>query len=229
MSHPLARSTRAIRSPSRLSVSESPYLRWNLRRNPFGELSREERAELAVVDDLNVWLQILAQPRSALQFVGDCGFGKTTHLLALQLALPGSVYVYYPQRGRRPSLPSVRPVVVDEAQRMGWWQQCRLLRGPGPVVLGTHVDLARQLGLAGFKVTTVDVERPKSADALSKILNRRIDASIFDPNGEVALIDNAFAEQLLQRFGSNVRRIEHFLYDRFQQCVLNDAPWPRGV
>ncbi len=65
----------------------SPYRRFNLVRNPFGELTRFEQAELAVCGQLSDWLELLKSPRAALQFVGDCGFGKTTLLLAIQRAL----------------------------------------------------------------------------------------------------------------------------------------------
>ena len=204
----------------------SPFTRWNLRRNPFGELSREERAELAVVDDLSTWLLMLSKPISAVQFVGDCGFGKTTHLLAIHRELPASVYVYYPETGRRPPLPRGRPVIVDEAQRMGQRQERSLLRSTGPIVLGTHVDMSTRLHHFGFEVTTVNVESPKTPTTLARILNRRIEASQFEASASLPFIDASFAELLLDRFGSNVRRIEHFLYDCFQQSVSENAPWP---
>jgi len=66
---------------------KSPFHRYNLFRNPFGELSREERAELAVVD-LSQWQPYFQDDQSVLQFIGHCGSGKTTHLLAIQRFLP---------------------------------------------------------------------------------------------------------------------------------------------
>jgi len=65
-----------------LTTPRSPYLRWNLLRNPFGELTRQERAELAVVD-VAIYLAELQAGRTALHFLGDQGRGKSTHLLAI--------------------------------------------------------------------------------------------------------------------------------------------------
>ena len=61
----------------------------NLRRNPFGEPLRAERGELAVADRsmLEEWVERLQRPGFAVQFLGGCGRGKTTHLLLQPLLL----------------------------------------------------------------------------------------------------------------------------------------------
>ena len=208
---------------------QSPYSVYNLHRNPFGELTRAERAELAVVEELDEWVQVLADERTAIQFVGDCGFGKTTHLLALERRLSSATYVYYPETGPRPALPRERPVLVDEADRMGWQQHLRLMRGGGPIVIGTHVDYSWRLRLAGFHVLNVNVEQPMEPSLLAIILNRRIEASRLIEGLPVPLVDEEFAEQMLHRFSSNLRRIEHFLYERFQLSISEQTPWPPAI
>lgn len=212
-----------------MSALQSPYAVHNLYRNPFGELTWTERAELAVVDELDEWLQLLASPRSALQFVGDCGFGKSTRLAAIQHRLPGVEYVYYPEMGPRPPLPSRRPVLVDEANRMGYLQHLRLLRGGGPIVIGSHVDYSRRLRRAGFQVTTVHIGQSLTPGLAAKILNRRIEASRVDAGLPVPRVDEAYAERLLQQGGSNLRRIEHFLYQQFQLSISEQSPWPPAI
>ncbi len=197
----------------------SPYQRLNLVRNPFGELTRSERAELAVCEQLDEWLKLLEAPRAVLQFVGGCGFGKTTRLLALQRALPKSEYIYYPETGPRPALPCTRPLLIDEADRMGWRQRWRMLRGEGPLAIGTHVDLSRCLKRAGFDVTTIDVARRQSPAWLAAVLNRRIEASRLDACMPVPVISERQAERLSNRFDGNLRSIEHSLYERFQRVV----------
>jgi len=208
---------------------QSPYSIYNLRRNPFGELTRAERADLAVVEELDEWVRALTDERTAIQFVGSCGFGKTTHLLAIEKRLPSSTYVYYPETGPRPALPRERPVLVDEADRMGWQQHIRLLRGGGPIVIGTHVDYSWRLRLAGFQVLNVNVEFRKEPSLLAKILNRRIESSRLVEGLSVPQVDEDFAEQLLHRFDSNLRRIEHFLYERFQLSISEQTPWPPAI
>ncbi len=82
----------------------SPFARFHLYRNPFGELTRQERAELAVVDlqPLVQWLNAPTRKGQVLQFVGPCGHGKSTHLLALGRELERTLgdcpYVYFPKK-----------------------------------------------------------------------------------------------------------------------------------
>ena len=208
---------------------QSPYSVYNLRRNPFGELTRAERAEAAVIEDLDRWVQALRDPRTAIQFVGNCGFGKTTHLLALEQRLGSSRFVYYPESGPRPALPQERPVLVDEADRMGWRQHVRLLRGGGPIVIGTHVDYSWRLRLAGYQVLSVNLERPMEPRMVARILNRRIESSRLVEGEPVPQVELAFAELLLRRFNSNLRSIEHYLYERFQLSISEQTPWPPAV
>ena len=208
---------------------QSPYSVFNLRRNPFGELTRVERAELAVVEDMDEWLEALADTRTAMQIVGDCGFGKTTHLLAIEQRLASAKYVYYPEVGPRPPLPRERPVLVDEADRMGWRLHLQLLRNGGPIVIGTHVDYSWRLRLAGFRVKTVNVQRPKDPVEIAKILNRRIEASRLAEDLPIPLVDARFAEQLQRKYDSNLRRIEHFLYKRFQLSISEQSSWPPAI
>ncbi len=207
----------------------SPYHRWNLTRNPFGELTRAERSELAIVPQMSEWSSLMADSRTAIEFVGDCGFGKTTHLLAFQSVLPDISYVYYPPRGYRPALPQSRPLLIDEAQRMGYFRRRQMLRGPGPLVIGTHRSLARSLRSQGFRVTSVDVSRPKQAWEIQQILNRRIEASRFRQEQSLPEIDLESAGKLAIKFSSNLRAIEAFLYEYFQMCVLERASWPPAL
>ncbi len=210
-------------------MMQSPYSIFNLHRNPFGELTRAERAELAVVEELDECVQSLADERAAIQFVGDCGFGKTTHLLALERRLSSAKYVYYPEAGPRPALPCERPLLVDEADRMGWRQHLRLLRGGGPIVIGTHVDYSWRLRRAGFRVMTVNVEHPKTPAAIAVILNRRIEASRLVQGLPIPVVEECFAEQLIRKFDSNLRSIERFLYERFQLSISEKTPWPPAI
>lgn len=207
----------------------SPYQAWNLRRNPFGELTRAERADLAVLDGLPAWLAQLKNPRTAIQFLGPCGHGKTTHLLALQRALGNATYVYYPESGGRPTLPRARPLLIDEAQRMGRYNLLRMLWGPGPLVIATHRDLGSSLRRAGFETVNVNMGAPLPTEALLKILNRRVTASSLNDAEPALKIDFPLAEALLRKYGSNVRAIEGFLYEYLQATLSGRASWPPAV
>ncbi len=219
----------------------SPFARHHLFRNPFGELTGRERAELAVVEveEYLDWLDLkpseeVRPAKLALQFIGPCGHGKSTHLLALQWAIARSgaeaempALVYFPEEGDQPALPSSRPLLIDEAQRMGWWRRQQLLGGTGPVIIGTHNDMSGALASAGFRVRTVDLSRSLTAERLCEMLNRRIDASRMG-NAHPASSLCLTLEQVVvlqERFGSNIRTIEDHLYLHFQRFVLRGEPW----
>lgn len=210
-----------------LKAPSSPYHRYNLRRNPFGELAQQERAELAVVEIQDDWLAFLGRKRVVLQFIGPCGHGKTTHLLAIQqVVFSGNAeYVYLPEDGPQPRVGSHRPMIVDEAQRLSFWQLRRILRMGGPLVFGTHNDLSVAIRRCGLEVETIDVAAGSSPERLVEILNRRVESSRLS-GGTIPLISVDQASRLQTQFGANVRAIEHFLYEQFQRCVLEKTTWP---
>jgi hypothetical protein len=202
----------------------SPYARFNLFRNPFGELTREERAELAVVE-VEPWLGLLRCRSTAIQFIGPCGHGKTTHLLAILKGMPESTYVYLPPDGPQPAIPCDRPLLIDEAQRLTFRQRRRVFRKGGPLVLGTHEDLANPLQSFGFDVLTVHVAADQSVDKLTSILTQRIEASRLS-SAPVPRIPRQLVLNLYRQCGSNVRLIEQILYDQFQHAAEKGLPWP---
>ena len=185
--------------------SETPYSVLGLWRNPFGELTPEERAELAVVEtDQELGFLRLheedAIERKIIQYVGGCGFGKTTHLLALRFEIQNLIdaeipYLYFPEESwvlrkwmqftgqrqlvdERPNLPKERPIILDEMQRAGWWNWRKLLHSTGPLLIGTHVDKSERWRRAGFDVLTINVEeRAHDCLHLQRALNQRIESS----------------------------------------------------
>ena len=134
------------------SVSQltPPFVHLNLRFNPFGELPLKYRAELAVIE-MTPLLEHLERPRAVLQLIGEKGHGKTTHLLALKECFPGAGYVHFPEQ-ERPPVPEGNPLILDEAQRIPWWQRRQLFQRPVPLILGTHRDFTRQLQRLGRTV-----------------------------------------------------------------------------
>jgi hypothetical protein len=202
----------------------SPFHFYNLRRNPFGELERNERAELAVTV-LDPWLEFLRHPSSVLQFVGDCGRGKSTHLLAIEKHLSPVSFVYIPEDGPRPKLPQTRPLIVDEAQRLSLWQRRKLGKFGGPIVIGSHIDHTREFERCKLNVQTVFVAELVTPDRIQLILNKRIESSRLNI-GTIPTISGKFALRLHQQFGSDLRGMEHYLYNEFQAHTREQREWP---
>lgn len=193
-----------------------PYAHLNLRRNPFGEFSEADRTNLAVVDVAAI-LQRLADPRYAVQFMGEKGYGKTTHLLVIRSHFAKSGYVHSPE-GQRAAMPAGCPLLVDEAQRLTRWQQHRVFRSGTPLVLGTHRNFERELRRAGRDVETINADQGTDTETLHRLLNARI-AWVRRHDGPVPVITLDAAARLHRKFGPNIRGMLHELYAMVQQMT----------
>lgn len=190
-------------------MTSLPYAHLNLRRNPFGWLSEDDRAELACVD-VGAIIERLRDRTCAVQFVGEKGFGKTTHLLAIRRLLPNASYAHLATRGDLFDA-SGDPVIVDEAQRLTRRQRRQLFGMPVALVLGTHVDLMRDLRRSGREVVTVAVEGSMSQERLQALLQVRVEHARRGP-GHLPMVTLATAGRHLQRHGPDVRAILDDLY-----------------
>lgn len=191
-----------------------PFAHLNLRRNPFGEIDRRTWAELAVVD-VAAFVRRLAEPDYAVQFLGEKGRGKTTHMLAILRHFPQAVYVHIPE-DRQPPVPHGNPLLIDELQRLSRWRRRLLYRRKAPLVIGTHIDYAQELRRAGYEVETVVLDGKLDAARLQSIVDLRID-HFRRGAGPVPRVRPETVQSLLDRFGGDVRAIEASLYETFQE------------
>lgn len=189
----------------------------NLRRNPFGDPTPQQRGELAVVDDLDELAAHLSKARAAVQFIGDKGRGKSTHLLALRARFPEAAYVRIGP-GERPVIPDTDPLLVDELQNLPRRLRAALFRRGCSLAIGTHVDLRAELRRAGRGVVTIHPRRRISVALLRRIFERRIEWARRGP-GRVPGLTHATLDDLHQRFGDDVRAMEQYLYDVFQSLT----------
>jgi hypothetical protein len=190
-----------------------PFAHLNLRRNPFGEVDIHRRAEFAVVD-IDGFVDRLREPNFALQFIGEKGHGKTTHLMALLPHFPDATYLHIGE-GERPTIPRGKPLFIDEAQRVGPAERRRINRRGVPLVFGTHRNFQRELERNGREVVTVTPGDYVDVNRVLKILNRRIQWARRGP-GDVPAITVATAQAMIALHGANIRAIEAKLYDIFQ-------------
>mgnify|MGYP001827330815 CR=1 FL=1 len=198
-----------------------PWARFNLHRNPFGELSIEERARLAVFEDHELAMGDL-RSKEAIQLIGDCGHGKTTRLLAILHRFEGASYAYLPEDQPCPPIPFGAPAMIDEAQRLPRRARRQVFATGVPLILATHADLARGLRRFGYRVKTVVIGDQNTPERLARMLNRRIDAARLT-DAPTIRVSIDLCEQLLHCFGSNIRAIEHYLYEQVQHQVMQDG------
>ena len=203
-----------------------PWAWCNLSRNPFGELTRDERVDVAVVDVDHI-AQSASKEHRAVQLIGGCGRGKTTRMLVLHDQLADSSYTYLPEDTPCPSIPAGRPVLIDEAQRLPRRIRKQIFTTGLPLILATHRNLTRPLRRAGYEVTTFRIGHHNSAEHVCELLNRRIQASRLHSDDPVPTLSIDDATTLVNRFGSNIRAMESYLYDvvqaqTFRQHVVDD-------
>lgn len=194
-----------------------PWARLNLHRNPFGELTSEERAELAVVDVEHL-IEMLRQPMCAVQFIGQCGRGKTTRMLKLRSQLCEASYTYIPERPPCPPIGAGNPVLIDEAQRLSRVARHRVFTSGCSLVLATHRDLSRVLRKYGYRVYTEQIGEGNRPQLVRELLNRRIEASRLR-SGSIPQLSLADAEMLVAEFGNDIRSMENQLYAQFQKLL----------
>ncbi|TWU43981.1 hypothetical protein Q31b_15150 [Novipirellula aureliae] len=200
-----------------------PWARCNLFRNPFGELTREERAELAILDVRELAKHVV-DLRSAVQLIGECGRGKTTRMLALKRLLPDASYVYLDEDLPCCPIPYGNPLLIDEAQRLPRDVMRTLFSSGLPLILATHRDLSRQLLRFGYTVTTYPLGQSNDASFIMQAMNRRIEASRLNPAPvPIPKLSMKDAEALRRRFGSDIRAIESHLYEQVQKQVNSDG------
>lgn len=192
-----------------------PFAHLNLKRNPFGELTANERTDLALVE-IDAAVRHLELPRSVVQFVGEKGYGKTTHLLALSRHFPTSAYIHIPE-GKRAVIPtSGEPLLIDEAQRLTLNQRWHATQSNRRLILGTHQDLQQALSRAGRPVLTLAADRLTDVGHVLTILNARVQSARRAP-GPIPAVTHETACRLYAQFGSDIRSMEHSLYQVFQE------------
>ncbi len=181
----------------------------NLWRNPFGEVSRDERAGLAEVD------LALPSPGEVLQIIGEAGHGKSTHLLALAARLYEAEYEYVPlgSTGLLAVIARRHPLCLDEAQRVAPRLLRKLLATERTLVLGTHEDLARY---SPRPVRTVRLDQPVTAGKLERMVTRRLNWARREA-GPVPTPDADTLAALIDQHRGDVRAIEGALYERYQR------------
>jgi hypothetical protein len=189
-----------------------PYARLNLRRNPFGELGRDERAALAVVE-VGDLAERLERPGIAVQLLGGSGCGKTTWLLALRRRFAAAPFVKVVE-GVRTRVPRGHPVFVDDAHLLPPARRRRLLRRRASFVLTTHVDLEPELQRCGLEPLTVRPAATQGAERLERAFALRVEAARRGP-GPLPRVPRSAVEELARRFGDDVRSMEQELYHAF--------------
>jgi len=190
-----------------------PFAHLNLRFNPFGELDRTRRSELAVAE-VNGLVPRLQAPGFAVQFIDEKGRGKTSHMLAIHRYFKSAPYVRADE-DEALSIPNGHPLFLDEMQRIPKWRRKIIFRRPVSFVIGSHRDHSSELRKAGITCLTIIPGDSLCLESLHLIFHRRIDLARRNP-GPVPRIPHQTIQKLIGLCGRDVRKMENILYEAFQ-------------
>jgi hypothetical protein len=194
-----------------------------MRCNPFVAATHEEWAGFAVLQPSII--EAVEANGNAIQLLGERGRGKSTTLRGLEQWLTRrgqrAAYEYLSPGKRHYSTTlgaNLDAFLLDEVQRLWWWSRWRLLNQVIAhqirLIFASHRDLTALLRLKGLELQSFRLGNLHHAQ-LDMILARRLDYFAVDGRSRVRFSQDAIA-YLLERFGSDQRAIEYYLYEVFQ-------------
>ncbi|NHZ72114.1 MAG: hypothetical protein GWP17_03400 [Aquificales bacterium] len=110
--------------------------------------------------------------------------------------------------------------LLDEAQRLNWWQRRKLVKGAGNsrlrLIISSHEDLTPLFARKGLDLTSVNLSGEMDVGWITAVLDKRL-AYFAIPHQPRATLTPAAITYLFQTFGQNLRQMEYFLYEVWQQ------------
>jgi len=189
----------------------------NLVRNPFGVVSPEVLANIAVAD-ISHLVDELQKPNTAIQFLAGHGRGKTTNLLALHAYLPEASYTQL-HPGDENCFGDCEIRFIDSIENLSRGSRQKLYQASTSIALTTHKNLTMELKRHGYQVITIKVST-SDPQMLQNILNRRIEYCRRGPD-LIPVLTIEDVNFLKRRFKDDIRSMQSYLYDVFQHL---DAP-----
>jgi len=153
----------------------------------------------------------LQRPGFALQFLGEPGRGKTTHLLALREYFPQAPYLHFREKAEIPQAPLL---FLDDTQWLPASLRKRIFSRQSSFVIGTLIDHSKELIKAGMQHTSVCL-KGVTVDHLGLIIKRRIEWARRGP-GPVPGVPESEITRLIQEYNGDTRAILSRLYEEFQ-------------
>ncbi|VAW67624.1 hypothetical protein MNBD_GAMMA08-3034 [hydrothermal vent metagenome] len=190
-----------------------PFIHLNLRFNPFGELTLEQRKEVAIVDTHSL-KKSLNKKSVAIQLLADHGRGKTTYLFSLHKEYSSAPYIKI-QVGDKPRFSPCAIRFVDSVENMTKKSRIDLYKKSDSLAFTTHADLSKELIKHGFTVITKKISTADES-TLMKIFSRRIRYAQRS-EGEVPRINLQAIKKLQRIYKDDVRAMESHLYEKIQK------------
>lgn len=185
----------------------------NLRWNPFGEPDPWDIPSLAVVD-VEAYVERLRRPGFALQYLGEAGRGKSTHLRVLHRYFPEMPYLKFPENTPIPRIPHAPVLFLDETQRLPPALRRRIFSRRGSFVIGTHEDHSAELAKAHVETVSIHLSG-MTPERLTQIIDRRLEWARRGP-GPLPRLSPSRIGGLIETYGDDLSAILGRLYEEFQ-------------
>lgn len=195
-----------------------PYAHLNLRCNPFGSLSREEKNKLIVLRiELSPYIERLREPGFAVQFLREGARNKTTHLLAIQKHFPGAPYIRLYEGQPAPQFPQSPILFIDWFHALPRVERAGLLRRKASFAIVSHLSHEWE-----FRRAQLDYDLVKlpvyTVEQLTHQINRRINWAKRNPDIQVPTLSAGSIARLRSRFDDDTAII-NYLYEVFEDLV----------
>lgn len=186
--------------------------------NPFGGLTTEELSKVLVpqIDLEQLLKEIDGKRKILIEFVGEKGRGKTSHLKMLheqcsssELFLLTRKAVNFDEIDRTAG----KVLLIDSIHHLNFWQRQKLYRSKQKIVLTTHTSRFLE-----YRMLKLDYRSYKfkgiAISHLAKIIERRMSLAA-DPS-QIIRIDESALQGLIDKYQDDYRSILHHLYQNFQ-------------
>lgn len=185
----------------------------NLRWNPFGEPAAEDLADLAVVE-VEQHVERLKRPGFAVEYMGESGRGKSTHMHALHRFFPDAPYVRFRENEPIPPIPNAPLLFLDETQRVPARRRRQVFARPASFVIGTHEDHSTEFKRAGVQCEVI-LLRGLTPERLEQIVLRRLEWARRRPGPLPGITETEIA-RLIHDHDDDLSAILKHLYEKFQ-------------
>jgi len=130
------------------------------------------------------------------------------------------VYEYLPE-GQRHFVTDTNKLdlfLLDEAQRLNWWQRRKLMKAASHLrlIISSHEDLTPLFAKKDMNLTSVDLSGEMDEGWITAVIHKRLSYFAI-PNQPHATLTPTAITYLVETFGQNLRQMEYFLYEVWQQ------------
>ncbi len=187
--------------------------------NPFGGILNEDLEKIIVpkIDLEGIAIKINSSKSLAIEFIGEQGRGKTTHLFYLQKQMDQFPLFRLDAKSTLSNIliNDSSTVFVDSIHHLNLVDRIKLFKAKQKVIYTTHWNRRFECIIASKDYHSIKL-KGIDTNLLTEILNKRLNLAAKSALDEKEKFTNLEAKQLIKKFGDNYRGIINYLYMKYQ-------------